>query len=62
MDLYLLKYSMKQARHILFAQNSALMKYSRKKCRPLGLLSQQGIDYKRYEQKKMCWLASIYDR
>ncbi len=64
MDWYLVKYSMQQDRHNFITQNSAsaLMKYSRTKCRPLGLLSQQGIDYKRYEKNKKCPLASIYDR
>jgi hypothetical protein len=62
MDFYLLKYSMQQDRHKFFTQNSALMKYLRKNCRQLGLLSQQAIDYKRYEQNKKCPLASIYDK
>ena len=61
MDLDLLKYSMQQDRHKFFTQNSVLMKYSGEKCRQLGLLSQQGIGYKRYEQNKKCPLASIYD-
>jgi len=62
MDSNLLEYSMQQDRHIFFTQNSALMKHSMKKCRPLGLHSQQGIDYKRYENNKKCWLASIHDK
>jgi hypothetical protein len=30
-------------------------------CLPLGLLSQQGIDYKKYGRNKKCQLASIFD-
>jgi hypothetical protein len=36
--------SMKPSRHNIFEQNSCLMKISVKKCCPLGLPSQQGID------------------
>jgi hypothetical protein len=62
MDLNLLKYNMQQDGHKFFMQNSALMKYLRKKCSPLGLHSQQGIDYKRYERNEKCRLDSIRDK
>jgi hypothetical protein len=35
---------MKQVRHKKFEQNLCLIKNSEKKCRPLGMPSQQGID------------------
>ena len=60
-DLNLLKYSMQQVRHSFFTWNSDLIKHLRKKCLPLGLLFQQGIDYKKYGRNKKCPLASIYD-
>jgi hypothetical protein len=62
MDRNLLKYIMKQDRHIFFTQNSALMKHLSKNCRQLGLRSQQGINYKRSERNEKCQLASIHDR
>jgi hypothetical protein len=37
---------MKPSRHKFFEQNPCLMKIWAKKCRPLGLPSQQGIDNK----------------
>jgi hypothetical protein len=39
--------SMQQIRHKSFEQNPCLINISAKKCRPLGMPSQQGIDHKR---------------
>ncbi len=41
---------MKQSRHNIFEQNAHLIKNSAKKCRPLGLPSQQGVDNNRDER------------
>ncbi len=45
---------MQQDRPDFFKEKGDLMKYSTEKCCPLGLLSQQGIDYNIYEQNKKC--------
>jgi hypothetical protein len=45
---------MKQSRHNIFEQNAHLIKNLAKKCRPLGLPSQQGVDNNRDERGREC--------
>jgi hypothetical protein len=46
--------SMKQSKHNILEQKPCLMKKIAKKCHLLGLLSQQGIHYKRDEREREC--------
>jgi hypothetical protein len=49
--------SMQHSRHNVFKEDDLLMKILAKKCHPLGLPPQQGIDNKRDERDRECFEA-----